>query len=151
VLGTGAELCYKTLSKRCLTGDCMGFPSCKARSKKMEPWEPCSKQIPFPYPIQKVLLTVGWMKLSSRRNHRITEWPGLKRTTMLNWFQPPAMCRVANQQPRLPRATYSLALNACRDGASAASLGNLEEKEEQSRAQKCREEPCRNSCVTGKE
>ena len=40
-------------------------------------------------------------------------------------FQPPAMCRVANQQPRLPRATSSLALNACRDGASTASLGNL--------------------------
>jgi len=39
-------------------------------------------------------------------------------------FQPPAMCRVANQQPRLPRATSSLALNACRDGASTASLGN---------------------------
>ena len=33
------------------------------------------------------------------------------------------MCRVANQQPRLPRATSSLALNACRDGASTASLG----------------------------
>jgi len=40
-------------------------------------------------------------------------------------FQPPAMCRGANQQPRLPRATSSLALNACRDGASTASLGNL--------------------------
>ena len=40
-------------------------------------------------------------------------------------FQPPAMCRVANQQTRLPRATSSLALNACRDGASTASLGNL--------------------------
>jgi len=38
-------------------------------------------------------------------------------------FHPPAMCRVANQQPRLPRATSSLALNACRDGASTASLG----------------------------
>ena len=37
---------------------------------------------------------------------------------MLIQFQPPAMCRVANQQPRLPRATSSLALNACRDGAS---------------------------------
>ena len=55
----------------------------------------------------------------------IIEWPGLKRTTMLIQFQPPAMCRVANQQPRLPRATSSLALNACRDGASTASLGNL--------------------------
>ena len=58
-------------------------------------------------------------------HHRIIEWPGLKRTTMLIWFQPPSMCRVANQQPRLPRATSSLALNACRDGASTASLGNL--------------------------
>jgi len=44
---------------------------------------------------------------------------------MLIQFPPPAMCRVANQQPRLPRATSSLALNACRDGASTASLGNL--------------------------
>uniref|UniRef100_A0A8C9F2W2 Uncharacterized protein n=1 Tax=Pavo cristatus TaxID=9049 RepID=A0A8C9F2W2_PAVCR len=40
--------------------------------------------------------------------HRITEWPGLKRTTMLISFQPPAVCRVANQQTRLPRATSSL-------------------------------------------
>jgi len=40
-------------------------------------------------------------------------------------FQPPAMCRVANQQPRLPRATSSLALNACRDGASTASLDKV--------------------------
>jgi len=58
-------------------------------------------------------------------NHRITEWPGLRRTTIFISFQPPAMCRVANQQPRLPRATSSLALNACRDGASTTSLGNL--------------------------
>ena len=50
--------------------------------------------------------------------HRIIEWPGLKRITMLIQFQPPAMCRVANQQTRLPRATCSLALNACSDGAS---------------------------------
>ena len=40
-------------------------------------------------------------------------------------FNPPAIYSVANQQPRLPRATSSLALNACRDGASTASLGNL--------------------------
>ena len=40
-------------------------------------------------------------------------------------FNPPAMCRVANQQTRLPRATSSLALSACRDGASTTSLGNL--------------------------
>ena len=38
---------------------------------------------------------------------------------------PPAMCRVANHQTRLPRATSSLTLNASRDGASTASLGNL--------------------------
>jgi len=37
-------------------------------------------------------------------------------------FQPPAICRVANQQTRLPRAKSSLALNACRDGASTASI-----------------------------
>jgi len=44
---------------------------------------------------------------------------------MIIGFQPPAMCRVANDQTRLPRATSSLALNASRDGASTASLGNL--------------------------
>ena len=35
---------------------------------------------------------------------------------MITEFQPPAMCRVANHQTRLPRATSSLALNAFRDG-----------------------------------
>jgi len=40
-------------------------------------------------------------------------------------FNPPAMCGVTNQQTRLPRATSNLALNASRDGASTASLGNL--------------------------
>jgi len=59
------------------------------------------------------------------RYHRTTEWPGLKRTTMIIQFQPPAMCRATNHQTRLPRATSSLALNASRDGASTASLGNL--------------------------
>jgi len=44
---------------------------------------------------------------------------------MTIWFQPPAVCSVANQQTRLPRATSSLTFNACRDGASTASLGNL--------------------------
>jgi len=48
--------------------------------------------------------------------HRITEWPRLKKTTMTTEFQPPAVCRVANHYTRLPRATSSLALNACRDG-----------------------------------
>jgi len=57
--------------------------------------------------------------------HRIMERPGLKRTTMIIEFQPPAMCKVANQQTRLPRATSSLALNASRDGASTTSLGSL--------------------------
>ena len=32
-----------------------------------------------------------------------------------------AVCRVTNHQTRLPRATSSLALNACRDGASTTS------------------------------
>jgi len=41
---------------------------------------------------------------------------------MIIQFQPPAMCRVANQQARLPRATSSLALNASRDGASCQPL-----------------------------
>ena len=49
------------------------------------------------------------------RNHRTIEWPGLKGTTMIIWFQPPAVCRVTNQQTRLPRATSSLALNASRE------------------------------------
>jgi len=40
-------------------------------------------------------------------------------------FNLPAMCRAANHQTRLPRATSSLDLNASRDGASATSLGNL--------------------------
>ena len=57
----------------------------------------------------------------------IIEWPGLKRTTVIIEFQPPATYRVANHQTRLPRATSSLALNASSDGASTASLGNQQE------------------------
>ena len=60
-----------------------------------------------------------------QQNHRITEWSGLKRTSKIIQFHPPAMCEVANHQTRLPRATSSLALNACRDEASTTSLGNL--------------------------
>ena len=52
-----------------------------------------------PFRVQKTL---------PRGKHRIIEWPGLKRTTMIIEFQPPAMCRVANHQTRLPRATSSL-------------------------------------------
>ena len=37
-----------------------------------------------------------------------------------------ATCRVANHQTGLPRATSNLALSACRDGASTASLGNFQ-------------------------
>ena len=47
----------------------------------------------------------------TKQNHRIIEWPGLKRTTRTTSFQPPAICRVTNHQPGLPRATSSLALN----------------------------------------
>ena len=43
-----------------------------------------------------------------QENHRTTEWPGLKKTTMLIPFQPPAVFRVSNQQTRQPRATSSL-------------------------------------------
>jgi len=45
-----------------------------------------------------------------KRDRRIIEWPGLKRTTVIIKFQPPAMCRVTNHQTRLLRATSSLAL-----------------------------------------
>jgi len=44
-------------------------------------------------------------------NYRIIEWPGLKRTTVIIELQPPAMCRVANHQTRLPRATSCLDVN----------------------------------------
>ena len=71
----------------------------------------------------KPLLSVAVLNLAIK--DRIIEWPGLKRTAVIIEFQPPAMCRVANHQTRLPRATSSLALNASRDGASTASLGNL--------------------------
>ena len=64
-------------------------------------------------------------RLSQVPHHSIIEQPGLKRTTMVIEFQLPAMCRVTNHHTRLPRATSSLALNASRDGASTASLGNL--------------------------
>ena len=56
------------------------------------------------------------------QNHRMA-W--VEKDHNAHQFQPPAMCRVTNQQPRLPRATSSLALSASRDGASIASLGNL--------------------------
>jgi len=67
---------------------------------------------------------------TKKQIHRIIQWPGLKRTTMLIQFQPPAMCRVANHQTRLPRATSSLALNASRDDCTVElSLGDLRGRE----------------------
>jgi len=60
--------------------------------------------------------------LQSSQNHRMA-W--VEKDLNAHQIQPPAMCRVANDQPRLPRATSSLALNASRGGASTASLGNL--------------------------
>jgi len=75
----------------------------------------CRKSLPVPngqfmglYPFQ------DWIRMQwiiESQNHRITEsyhgmieWPGLKRTTMLISFQPPAMCKIANQQTRLPQS-----------------------------------------------
>ena len=69
---------------------------------------------------RKQLSCTGQCVHTSFSYHRI-EWPGLERTTTIIRFQPPAMCRVANQQTRLPRATSSLALNASRDEAFSIS------------------------------
>ena len=56
--------------------------------------------------------------------HRIIEWPGLKRTSKVIWFQPP--CYVQGRQPPDQAAqSHILAMNASRDGASTTSLGNL--------------------------
>jgi len=61
------------------------------------------------------------------KDHRITEWPGLKRATMIISFQPPAMCRVATHQTRLPRATSSLgsSISAVRVGKSSLEVGSM--------------------------
>ena len=84
-----------------------------------------------PSPVIQGVGTLLLFSLPDNPNERLSvapdyiEWPGLKRITTIIWFQPPATCRVTNHQTRLPRATSSLALNASRDGASTASLGNL--------------------------
>ena len=57
--------------------------------------------------------------------HGVMEWPGLKRTTVITSSNPLLCAGSPTKQPRLPRATSSLALDACKDGASTASLGNL--------------------------
>ena len=61
-------------------------------------------------------------KISSSQNHRMA-WVAKEHSA--HPVPTPCYVQVTNQQPRLPRATSSLALNACRDGASTASLGNL--------------------------
>jgi len=50
--------------------------------------------------------SVGKIALANYQSHRVIEWPGLKRTTMIIQLQPPAMCRVTNHQTRLPRAFF---------------------------------------------
>ena len=50
--------------------------------------------VDYRHPVQHLCCSVSLL---------ITEWPGLKRTTTIISFQTPAMCRVANQQTRLPR------------------------------------------------
>ena len=61
----------------------------------------------------------GFLALSTRPyfNHGIIEWPGLKRTTALISFQPPAMCRVASHEKPLSLlhpSDAALPANLCR-------------------------------------
>jgi len=42
-----------------------------------------------------------WFAPEICRDHRIIEWPGLKRTTVIIEFQPPAMCRVTTNQSHI--------------------------------------------------
>ena len=87
-----------------------------------DPYSLCCSQL-FPFPSGGILKHKYYISVSQNLilkkptispfaptsvNHRILEWPGLKRTTVLISFQPPAMCRVTNQQTRLSRATSSL-------------------------------------------
>ena len=91
-------------------------------------WDPPSldrnQEQHFPHAYGDLVASGGESMTSQtgqQEGHRIIDWPGLKRTTIIIEFQPPAMCRVVNHRTRLPRATSSLALNASRDGASTAS------------------------------
>ena len=87
------------------------------------------RQIDFVFFILIGFVLTSWAWLLRQRLQKqspgfhFIEWPGLKRTTVIILFQLP--CYVQDCQTRLPRATSSLALNACRDGASTTSLGNL--------------------------
>ena len=58
-------------------------------------------------------------------NHRITKWPGLKRTTMIIEFQPP--CYVQGRQPPHQAAQSHIqpGLECFQGWGSTASLGNL--------------------------
>lgn len=53
------------------------------------------------------------------------EWHVLERTLQTIKLQTPAMGKTATYKNRLPRAAPNLSLDMSRDGASAASLGNL--------------------------
>jgi len=70
----------------------------------------CNDIKQFTLTVSALSLQEGMLPLSflAENNHRTTERPGLQRPTVLTQSQPPAVCRVANQQPRLPRATASL-------------------------------------------
>jgi len=56
-----------------------------------------------------MVIDIGY-RSETPKDLRITEWPGLKRTTVIIESQPPAMGRVTNHQTRLPRRCPALAL-----------------------------------------
>jgi len=58
-------------------------------------------------------------------DHRIIEWPGLKRTIMTIEFHPPYYVQGHQPLDQAAQSHISLALNASRVGVSTASLGNL--------------------------
>ena len=64
----------------------------------------------------------GQNNLSGCKHHRLIERPGLKRTTNAQTVPTPCYVQGGQHQPRLPRATSSLALNASRDSTSIHNL-----------------------------
>jgi len=89
---------------------------------------------------------VHGVKVPHREQLRLIEWPGLKRTTTLLEFQPP--CYVQGRQPP-DQAAQSLALNAPRDGASTASLGNLRGSDQMPSRTSCFVFPLMLVCTVG--
>jgi len=57
--------------------------------------------------------------------HRIIEWPGLKRTTMIIEFQPPCYAQGCQPPDQAAQSHIQPGLECPRDGASTTSLGNL--------------------------